>query len=770
MRLLGTRAAGVLAVLSASTALLCATMPLLGTLGYESALLFGLFAAWIGSLLPFSALRRFRRLDAIGIVRSTDLRGTDAHGTDARAAGEVFGRWLHVTAAGWLLLLLPMAVLTANAVRVPNCAMFEGLLFWLLIPFPTVAFAAAVLFFLDAMFGRAARWAYFLLLLLLLLQPVVQIFTRPQIFAFNHVFGMFLGLSWDQSQPPFATLALYRLSTLSYVLLLLVTATALRRRRHAVPLSRPRLMLAFAVPLAALLAFHAASDRLGFTNSYAHLRAELGAEYRLGTIRIVYDPSTLTREDAREVAEEHRFQLARVSAELGVEWENGIVSYLYPDPETKRRLLGTESSDLARPWRGEIHLSLTSWRETVKHELVHVVAGSFGPYVTKAPFVRVLGLTEGLAMAVEWSWGNRTLHESAAGMMAQGLLPHARDCLGTAGFVTGNASRGYVASGSLTRWLLDSLGVDVLRRAYAADDVEGTLGMRYEDIDVRWRRFLSTVRRELPDSLAIAYSFRRPSLFSAVCPRVITERNREAADALRRGNPRRALARFREAERLAPNARSAFGIVAALSELRRWDSVIAVTDRFLDDSTRAFSLLPLLLWKGAAAWKRGDSAAADRALTELLRERLPGWTHGFAERLRRALRRDARDTLASIVSDYLLRNTASRDSLRRARLAALYERHPDDPVVVEEYMRVMVADSSARGEGRLRARRAFARIARQPLWYELRMLAVRLAVRDGAWEEALRLLRHQRDEARTAVQHAEVVEWMARVASRQRGG
>ncbi|MDX9759607.1 MAG: hypothetical protein RBU27_10645 [Bacteroidota bacterium] len=771
LRLLRMRAAGALAVIYTVAAVLCASVPLLGTLGYESALLFGLLAAWIGAVLPFSALRRFRRLDAIASARAASGRGAFEGRAVMRA---VLARWLHVTLAGWLLLLLPMAVLTVNALRVPNCAMFDGVMFWLLIPLPTAAFVAAVLLFLDAMVGRAAGWTYFLLLVSLLLQPFVQIFTRPQIFAYNHVFGMFPGLSWDQSQPPFATLGLYRLSTLSYILLLLVTTTALRARHlvMAIPLAmaipRTRLALAFAVPLAAVLTFHLASDHLGFTNSSAHLRAELGAEYRLGTIRLVYDPATLTRDDARAIVEEHRFQLDRVRAELGVRWENEIVSYLYPDAATKRRLLGTESSDLARPWRGEIHLSLGSWRETVKHELVHVVAGAFGPHLVKAPFVRVLGLTEGLAMAVEWSWGNRTLHESAAGMLAQGLLPHARDCLGTVGFVTGNSSRGYVASGSLTRWLLDSLGVGTIRRAYAADDVEGTLGIAYDEIDRRWRRFLSTIPRERPDSLAIAYSFRRPSLFSATCPRVITERNRDAADALRRGQPRRALALYRDAERLAPNARSAFGIVAALSDLRRWDSVVAMTDRSLSDTARAFSLFPMLLWKGVAAWKRGDSAAADHALSRLIHERLPGWTHGYAERLRRVLRRGARGELAALVTDQLLRNTPRADSVRRARLTLLCARDPDDPVVVEEYMRAMIADTAARTEGRRRALRAFERIAWQPLWYDLRMLAVRLFAREQRWEDAQRLLRHQLGEARTAVQRAEVTEWMARCAMARR--
>ena len=773
LRVLSRRAAAVLLLLSIALALFSATQPLLGTLGYESAVLFALFAAWVAAILPLRMLRVLRRVEA--------MPGRTVN------AWETAARWLHLTLAGWTLLLPAAAVLTANALRVPNCAMLEGALFWLLIPFLTTAFSTAVLLFFDALLGRRGGWLYYVLLLLLLLQPFVQIYTQPQIFAYNHVFGMFLGLSWDQTQPPFLTLLLYRLSTLSYVALLLITATALWLRRHApetLRAARGAIAAAFLLPLAAVLFFFVSSDRLGFSTTYAFVRTSLGAEYRLGALRLVYDPASLDSAEVRRVAEEHLFQLDRVCAELGVPWKGGITSYLYPDSETKRRLLGTESSDLARPWRAEVHMTLDSWAETVKHELTHVVAGSFGPYPNRAPFVRVLGLTEGLAMAVEWSWGNRSLHEYAAGMMAQGILPHARECMGTAGFVTGASSRGYVASGSLTRWLIDTLGIAVIRRAYQADDLETATGLRYDEMDRRWRVFLGTVQRRLPDSLAVAYAFRRPSLFSAVCPRVVTERSRAAAEALRDGHPARALALYREAESLAPNARAAFGIVGALFQQRQWDSVIAVTGRYLADTTRAYSLFPMLLWKGASLLRRGkdgrisagDSVLADRALTRFVAEDLPGWTGTFAQRLLRALHSASRQTLLPIVSGLLLRREDAADSVRLARLRFLIEQHPHDAAVVEEYMRAELAAATDDNRGaasrgmarktaaRRRALRAYVGIEEQTLPYELRMLAVRLYHQERDWPAAMRLLRHQLAEVLTPMQRVTVTEWMARCA------
>lgn len=769
LRLLQRRRALVVLAVFTATALLCAAVPLLNTLGYESALLFGLLTAWIGALLPLSMLRVFRRLSFTASARNA--------AAPRPSLSEVFIRWFHFTIAGTILLLVPMAVLTANAMFVRNCSMFDGALFWMLIPFLTTAFSAAVLLFFDALLGPRAIWAYYGLLGLLLLQPFVQIYTQPQLYAYNHMFGMFLGLSWDQSQPPFATLLLYRLSTLSYIVLLLTVAAALRMRRARGQdggLRRSIAML-FLLSLAAVLMFHFFSTQLGFTNSTAHLRAVLGSEYRLENIRIVYDASSMDSAAVRRVAEEHLFQLDRVIADLDVRWKHEITSYIYPDRATKRRLLGTESSDLARPWRAEVHLSADSWAETVKHELVHVVAGSFGPYLSRAPFIRVLGLTEGLAMAVEWSWGNRTPHEFCAGMLAQGILPHARQCIGTAGFLTNSSSSGYVASGSLTRWLMDSLGVEMIRHAYAEDDLEATSGMDYEEMNRRWRIFLGGVRRALPDSLAVAYAFRRPSLFSAVCPRVLTERNRAAGEAMESRRPARAFALYRDAEALAPNARSAFGLIGALYELRRWDSVVNVTRRYLSDSTRAFSLFPMLLWQGAALWQRHDSAAADSALTRLIIENLPGWPTTFAGRLRWALRHgggdarmtdtrmtDARNTdaLMTIVTGTLRWDARRGDSLRLLRLEELLRKNPEDPVIVEEYMRAAAVDTG----GRKRALRAWRRIEHAAAPDELRLFAVRLYYEERDWHEAQRLLRHLLNEPlRESVRNV-VTEWLARCA------
>lgn len=669
------RVTGMLAAMYLLLAVAVTQISLLQRLGYESALVFALLAGWIGGILPL-------RLSAGRNARTRDF--------------------VTLTLTGWLLLLPPMAVLIVNAVFVRNCALFDGALYWLLLPFMTTAFVAALVIFLRMLFGRRAGWLFYAALLLFLLQPFVQIFIQPQLYAYNHVFGMFLGLSWDQTQPPFVTLALFRLSTTAYVVLLLTSAEAMRRLR--LPKGGPRirtagLLVPFATALIAAAYFLIASDRLGFSSSYAQLHDELGTVHREGPITLVYDSSVIDVAELRFIMDEHAFQLDRVCEDLQVEWEGQLVSYLYPDRETKKRLLGTESSEIARPWRAEMHITRSAWRQSLKHEIVHVVAGRFGPYINRAPFVRVLGLTEGLAMAVEWSWGNRSLHEHSAAMMEYGLLPHARECISTLGFATNSSSVSYVASGSFTRWLMDSLGTVRIRDAYASDDIEGTVDATYDELDTRWRSFLSTVERVRPDSIAAAYAFRRPSLFSAECPRVVTERSREAARLLADGDAPAALRRYREIEALSPNARAVFGMTASLLQDAHYDSVVALTRRYLRDDSRAYSVYPLLLWQAAAAWMLDDTAGTRTALDRLLHERPTGWPTTLAERMRAALDSHPHNAVVREVLLARLLWEEQADSLRRVRAAVLQEqllRQPADPVLLEEWLRLAAVDDSGR--------------------------------------------------------------------------
>jgi len=714
-----TRRGKLTAAALIAVALLCTRLPLLNTLGYEFALCMGLGFAYLAAPFVLGSSRRLARLPGRGVPEG------------------VLQDSVLLTLAGVFLLFPPFVLLMLNAMFVRNCAPLEGALLFVLIPMATVPFVTTLALLSHAMFPRRAWMALFFILLLLFLQPFIEIYSRPQLYSYNHVFGFFVGMSWDQDQPPMGRLALFRVSTFAWVFMMLGVTVALRvLRRHASLTGRNRYMslLLFMAGVVPAVVLGINSDSLGFTNSMRQLSRELPGRHVSDNFIILFDTSSVTQAEVQFIADEHEFQLYQVSRELGVRRDGRIVSVLYPDNTSKGRLLGTTTSQIARPWRGEIHLSLEYWRGSLKHELVHVLAAEFGPYPIRVPFLRATGLIEGLAMAVEWDYGNRNLHEYAAGMLEYELLPPVRGMMGP-GFVTGASSVVYVATGSFTRWLMDTRGVELLKTAYRRDAIERVYSRSYEELESDWHAFLRMLPRDKPDSLAISYLFRRTSLFTAECPRVVSSRSRNASELLRSGDALAAAGAYEDLERLAPSARTAFGLVQAYYQAGLYDSVLALTTRLLDDDSRAYSVFALNLWKAAAAWATGDSIVADASLSLLREERLAGWPTERAERMCRALREFYQDSTVRnhFISSMHVHSDVEAERERQAdRAIEMLRDRRDNLLLIEEASIRLAALESRRSD----ARELIASVPRAERSALMWSTLGQLLYRSGDWLEA----------------------------------
>ena len=101
---------------------------------------------------------------------------------------------------------------------------------------------------------------------------------------------------------------------------------------------------------------------LGFETTAGSLRATLGSSAETRHFRIYYDSTAVPPDEIRWIAAEHEFRYDQVSRFLGTDTGRVVESYLYPGPDAKRRLIGAGNTDIAKPWRGEIHVDMGSWR------------------------------------------------------------------------------------------------------------------------------------------------------------------------------------------------------------------------------------------------------------------------------------------------------------------------------------------------------------------------------------------------------------------------
>jgi hypothetical protein len=368
-----------------------------------------------------------------------------------------------------------------------------------------------------------------------------------------------------------------------------------------------------ALPLIAAWIFRTS---LGFESPAGFIREKLGAAYATEHFRIYYPPKAFSEDEVRYVAAMHEFRLSQVEKTLRMEFRGTIESYIYGDADAKRKYIGTGNTNIAKPWRKEIHLNKESWESTLKHEIVHVVAGEFGMPVICAHYN--IGLVEGLAMAVDPEFGNKSLHEYAAAMLKFGIISDPGRLVRPAGFASQSSSVSYVMMGSFIKFLFDRYGVPRFKELYGGWSVERAYGIPYERLVEEWVRLLGEI--EVPEAWRrhVEFFFRRPSIFAKECAHAVANANEEGYRSLSRNSPAAAMEAFSRGLAMSWNSDSFSGLVRSAYAAGRYDSLVALIEAQTQDSLRRTSFVNLFLLYGDALWYRNDFITARNVYAELL--------------------------------------------------------------------------------------------------------------------------------------------------------
>ncbi|HTY59594.1 MAG TPA: hypothetical protein VMF59_12305, partial [Bacteroidota bacterium] len=660
------RAPGVLsaALLYGCTALLCTRIPLLNYLGYEFSALTAFLSAFVSGFLAVS------RVDAA----SQGGGGQPVPRQNALAAGAA-------AAASLMLLVIPLAIITGNALFVRNCSLPEGFAFFMLLA-PVSALFGAALGFFCAVHSAHPRTLFLSLCGLLIAYSVALGYFTPAVFSYNFLYGFFPGLTYDEALPLTRTLVLFRLLTLFVAAVLLwagmITVTDAPAGRISwkrfltlgagllAPGRRTR-ALAIAVALAGFYLFRC---DLGFESTSSFIRRTLGAEIRTEHFVLYYAPSSFTPDEIKQVAREHEFRLSQIMRAFSIPPGVLLESYIYPSAEAKQRLIGAGNTDIAKPWSGQIHLSRQSLEGSLKHELVHAAAAPFGVPVIRASLST--GLVEGLAMAVDGEWGNRTLHEYAAALHDAGIAPPIDGIMSLWGFASQQSSVSYVLAGSFCRYLIDRYGMRNLLLVYRSLDYRAVYGRSLGELSREWETYLDRVPLDDEDQDGIDALFRRPPIFRKVCARVLARRSAEARALLARKE-------YAVAESLYVRVYADGGGYDAFagyltSALRggHMDVLTSALDTVILADDHPARYLPLFIGIGDAYWASGEPEKAYALYHRVYQaDFTEGYTEAAALRLL-AMNRDpgGRTILPLFLADY-------NDSLRIVAIDSLLAGDPE---------------------------------------------------------------------------------------------
>ncbi len=516
-------------------------LPLFGVVGFELALVAAAFGSLAGLDLGAALVRR---------AQAAAARPLDRAVPPWRLVLALAGR---APLAPLAVVVVPLAGAAVHGLWAPTCDWAYGLEAYAIMALASTVLGAGGGVVVGLWVGRTrglGALAPFAVALALTALGLHRFYSEPPVFSYSPLVGFFPGNLYDEDIRLDPALYWARLEQLATVLALLAaTALAvdaptlrvrLRRRRHR--LATGALAVAVPAALCALALRHHAGD-LGYAIDAPDIWAELGGVHRTRHFIIHHDDRPDIAADIELIAADHELRLHQVCRTLGVDPARvgTIRSYVFASSEQKGRLMGARRVEMAKPWRREIYLTHEDFPHgSLRHEIAHVVAGTFGSAgfdvsarsVLGLPLLFNPGMIEGVAVAADWP-GTRALtpHQSMRAMELLGFAPSAREVLGVR-FLTLSSARSYTAAGSFIRFLLDRHGPAPLRALYASGgDFDRAYGTSQAELVRAWREMLATVEVPAADLEAARERFRQRGILQRPCPHANAQRMRRAAQA-----------------------------------------------------------------------------------------------------------------------------------------------------------------------------------------------------------------------------------------------
>ncbi|MEQ9619713.1 MAG: hypothetical protein RIG61_11135 [Deltaproteobacteria bacterium] len=495
--------------------------PLVGTLGFEYSVVMGFVLAFISVFISAELIDSDYKIQRMG-RRLSD-------------------RVSSILTINIIFLLVVFLIGLGSSLIKGDCYKKEGAAFFLLIPVVSVFFSSTLGLLTGFIFRGRGFFTGALIIIGTIIYSLWKLYSNPSLFVYNPVFGFFPGPIYDEAIPVTLTLVVYRIITVLWGFLFLTLLTIANgmvfRRIGAWGFIK---LFIFA---AALVISYSYKQEIGFTYSREYITESiLPASVETDNFIIYYDPGA-TR-DIDLIARDHEWRYKQLSEFLDTDSSQKIRSYIYPDFKTRKNVVGAGETTIANPIHKEIHLVYDLFPHPVlKHELTHVMSADFG-----SKFLKIspkIGLLEGLAVAADWDGDGYTRHQWAKLLIKKGAAPQLNNILGF-GFWYAPPAVGYTLTGSFSRYLIDTYGMDKFKTAYRTGNFS-VYGKGLDELITEWKVFLEGIETPLQAEAIAEARFSEPSIFGATCPRRVAALKTDGYRSFSDSNYHRARLLFEEA-------------------------------------------------------------------------------------------------------------------------------------------------------------------------------------------------------------------------------
>jgi hypothetical protein len=396
---------------------------------------------------------------------------------------------------------------------------------------------------------------------------------------------------------------------------------------------------------------------MGFEYSESDIHRELGRRTESEHFILYYSGKDLSNQQIQILRLEAEYHYSVLLDRLKTKsYKDKIQVYLYPNSEAKQRFIGTSSTNIAKPWRKEIHLTSDSFESTFRHELVHVLASEFGSPIIHASVY--MGMNEGLAVASDWQEGLFSPHQYAAALLRDQKIHDVSSLFTLSGFARMPSSYSYLVAGSFCKYLIDRFGIERMKVAFTNVGFVAAYGESLESLIVDWVLFLKTIDISELSTETVRVLFSQQTIFQKICARELAERNVYGVQALR-------TKKYEEAEKIfsasyadAQTGSSLRGLMQSLLAKGKSLEVLRLYDELPDKSF--LKIHPAVLLLTADAYYLKNNYLSARKLYHTLEEMRISESYTEVSALRGMLVHER-------ISDTLFRKifyTASEDSAR----------------------------------------------------------------------------------------------------------
>lgn len=657
-------------------------IPLFNYLGYE-----------------FSAVLTIPTALISGIITIKFLREHKTKPLTKRTWLFVIGDYLLVNI---LMLLIPLIVIVMNAFTVKNCAVMTGLAYYILLPVVTMLFSVSLALVIGTVVRRSI-FAFVCIVGLILAQIAVITYTQPQLFAYNHILGYFPGITYDETVGDLARLTIFRQYTIVVSLLFIMlfsvfigcwdTNRSLRQNIfHCIYSSRPSrvMIVCLVIAVGTITAVNIFSSDLGFEHSEEEIQKHLGRRSESSHFVFYYDGRDYSIGEMQRLKAESEYHYDIVSRRLKTSAVGAkkIDVYLYPSPAVKQLLIGTSNTNIAKPWRREIHLTSSNYDDSFRHELVHILAGEIGIHVVHAS--TRMGLNEGLAVAVDWEAGLYTPHHYAAALLRENALDDVTSLFSLTGFAARSGAFAYTVTGSFCKYVIDRFGIERFSLAFRNGAFVRAFGEPLESLVNEWKAHLKTIDvSEIPTETVWALYFHEP-IFYKVCAREVGEKNTMAAAAIRSHDYDAAYTMFAASYADAPSAFAVRGMLQSLIARRSFAEAIDLVERMPEHSLIRINPSVMILY-GDALYASGNVHGAERQYRSLMKMKVSDWfIEAPAIRLQLVLDGVGNNDF------YQLYHSGEEDAIKLTHLKKLVDQYPHSSALSFILGTILVRSSDSR--------------------------------------------------------------------------